>query len=115
MGQNYENDSDVTNCVVHKTYVVDRPVHLKLWYTKQKNVKVYYWMLPDVTSIVKVRQSKDLLQTSTLLVKCCNATPLKVLFPDFVEGLPKILDFGYFVLIWWQSDKKQEILKLKQS
>ena len=21
------------------------------------------------------------------------------------------LDFGYFVLIWWQSDKKQEIPK----
>ncbi len=28
-----------------------------------------------------------------------------------VEGLPKFLDFGYFVLIWWQTDKKQEILK----
>ncbi len=28
-----------------------------------------------------------------------------------VEGLPKILDFGYFVLIWWQTDKKHEILK----
>ncbi len=28
-------------------------------------------------------------------------------FPRFcVEGLPKILDFDYFVLIWWQSDKK---------
>ncbi len=39
---------------------------------------------------------------------------LKALIPDFVwtvEGLPKILDFGYFVLIWWQTDKKQEILK----
>ncbi len=23
----------------------------------------------------------------------------------------KILDFGYFVLIWWQTDRKQEILK----
>ena len=22
-----------------------------------------------------------------------------------VEGLLKILDFGYFVLIWWQTDK----------
>ncbi len=22
--------------------------------------------------------------------------------------MPKILDFGYFVLIWWQTDKKQE-------
>ncbi len=28
-----------------------------------------------------------------------------------MEGLPKILDFGYFVLILWQTDKKQEILK----
>ncbi len=28
-----------------------------------------------------------------------------------MEGLPKILDFGYFALIWWQIDKKQEILK----
>ncbi len=28
-----------------------------------------------------------------------------------MEGLPKILDFGYFVLIWSQTDKKQEILK----
>ncbi len=38
----------------------------------------------------------------------------KVLFPDFVwteEGLSNILDFGFFVLIWWQTDKKQEILK----
>ncbi len=25
-----------------------------------------------------------------------------------VEGLPKILDFGYFALIWWQTHKKQE-------
>ena len=25
-----------------------------------------------------------------------------------VEGLLKTLDFGYFVLIWWQTDKKQE-------
>ncbi len=31
-----------------------------------------------------------------------------VLFPDFVWRVcrPKILDFGYFVLIWWQTDKK---------
>ena len=30
-----------------------------------------------------------------------------------VEGLPKILDVGYFVpvLILWQSDKKQTVLK----
>ncbi len=28
-----------------------------------------------------------------------------------VEGLPKMLDFGHFVLIWWQTDEKQEILK----
>ncbi len=38
---------------------------------------------------------------------------VKVLFPDLVwrPGLPKILDLGYFlVLIWWQSDKKQEVL-----
>ena len=34
------------------------------------------------------------------------------LFPDFVRrGLPKILDFGYSVLILWQTDKKQQILK----
>ena len=26
-------------------------------------------------------------------------------------GSVKILDFTYFVLIWWQTDKKQEILK----
>ncbi len=26
-------------------------------------------------------------------------------------GLPNILDFGYFVLTWCQSDIKQEILK----
>ncbi len=26
-------------------------------------------------------------------------------------GLPKILDFDYFVLIWWQTDKKQGILE----
>ncbi len=29
----------------------------------------------------------------------------------YVEGLPKSLEFGYFALIWWQTDKKQEILK----
>ncbi len=23
-----------------------------------------------------------------------------------MEGLPKILDFGYFVPIWWQTDTK---------
>ncbi len=28
-----------------------------------------------------------------------------------VEGLPKKLYFGYFVLIWWKIDKNQEILK----
>ncbi len=27
------------------------------------------------------------------------------------EGRPKMIDFGYFVLIWQQSHKKQEILK----
>ena len=33
----------------------------------------------------------------------------KVLFPDFVwrVQMPKILAFGYFVLIWWPSDKTQ--------
>ncbi len=37
---------------------------------------------------------------------------IKSAIPWFcVEGLPKILDFGYFVFIWWQTDKKQEILK----
>ncbi len=25
-----------------------------------------------------------------------------------MEGLPKIFDFGYFVLIWWQTDNKPE-------
>ncbi len=30
--------------------------------------------------------------------------------PKFcVEGLPKILDFGYFVLIWWETNEKQEL------
>ena len=29
-----------------------------------------------------------------------------------VEVLPKMLDFGYFVLVWWQTDKKNP---LKQS
>ncbi len=28
-----------------------------------------------------------------------------------VEVLLKILDFGYFVPIWWKTYKKQEILK----
>ena len=38
--------------------------------------------------------------------------PIQSAIPRFcVAGLPKILDFGYFVLIWWQTDKKQEILK----
>ncbi len=30
---------------------------------------------------------------------------------DRREGLPKMLDFGYLVLIWWQIDEQQEILK----
>ncbi len=29
----------------------------------------------------------------------------------YVEGLSKILDFDYFVLIWWHSDKKQQLTK----
>ncbi len=29
------------------------------------------------------------------------------------EGLPKMLDFNYFVLIWWQTDQKQEQSKLQ--
>ncbi len=47
------------------------------------------------------------------LVKSCNycfkyISPI----PRFcVEGLLKILNFGDFILIWWQTDKKQEILK----
>ncbi len=37
---------------------------------------------------------------------------LKSAIPRFcVDGLPKCLNFVYFVLIWWQTDKKQEILK----
>ncbi len=32
-------------------------------------------------------------------------------YSQILCGLPKFLDFGYFVLIWWQTDKKQEILK----
>ena len=36
----------------------------------------------------------------------------KSAIPRFcVEVQPKILDWGYFVLIWWQTDNKQEILK----
>ena len=27
---------------------------------------------------------------------------------NWVEGLPKMLDFGYFVQIWWQSDKQEK-------
>ena len=43
-----------------------------------------------------------------------NLLKVKVLFPDFsVEGLPKILDFGDFVLIWRQADRKQRNLKAK--
>ena len=34
-----------------------------------------------------------------------------MLFQILWQGLSVILDFGYFVLICWQSDKKQEILK----
>ncbi len=36
-----------------------------------------------------------------------QARKLKSAIPRFcVEGLPKILDFGYFVLIWQQTGKK---------
>ncbi len=39
-------------------------------------------------------------------------TQLKSAIPRFcVKGLPEICNFGYFVMIWWQTDKKQEILK----
>ena len=32
----------------------------------------------------------------------------KSAIPRFgVESLPKIFDFGYFALMWWQSDNKQ--------
>ena len=31
-----------------------------------------------------------------------------------MKGLTKILDFEYFVLIWWQTDKKKQAI-LKQS
>ncbi len=41
-----------------------------------------------------------------LLGKKKSLLNIKVLVPDFVEGLPKILDLGYFVLIWWQTEKK---------
>ncbi len=27
-----------------------------------------------------------------------------------MAGVQKILDVGYFVLVWWQTDEKQEIL-----
>ncbi len=38
---------------------------------------------------------------------------VKVLFPDFSVDLraAENVRFGYFALIWWQTDKKQEILK----
>ncbi len=25
-----------------------------------------------------------------------------------MEGIPKILDFGYIVLMWWQTEKKTQ-------
>ncbi len=28
-----------------------------------------------------------------------------------MASLPKLLDFAYFVLNWWKSDKRQEIMK----
>ncbi len=44
------------------------------------------------------------------LFACSPPSLLKVLFLDFcVEGQPKISYFDYFVLIWWQTDKKQQI------
>ena len=37
---------------------------------------------------------------------------VKSAIPRFcVEVLPKFLNFDYFVLVWWQTDKKPEILK----
>ena len=42
---------------------------------------------------------KELLDTFSAIPRFC------------VEGLPKNLEFGYFVLIWWQSDNRQEIPK----
>ena len=50
---------------------------------------------------------RNLLSSTKRWWKCYSQIPRFC-----VEGLPKILDFGYFVLIWWQTDdKKQEILK----
>ncbi len=46
---------------------------------------------------------KKYTRIKTFLDTCLNAIPRFC-----VEGLPKILDFGYFVFTWWQTDKKQE-------
>ena len=61
------------------------------------------WFLSCERAYSKACSCQDLFCT-----KCAN---LKVLFPDFVWSLPKILVFIYFVSIWQQSDKRQEILK----
>ena len=38
--------------------------------------------------------------------KILEQAPLSIIPKFCVEGLPTILDFGYFVLIRWQTDDK---------
>ena len=45
--------------------------------------------------------------TKSLILYCSfNYVQGEVLFPDFVWRVCKKIHFGYFVFIWWQTDKK---------
>ncbi len=51
----------------------------------------------------KFQNTEDYTLTCTLIQR-------KKVIRFCVEGLPKILDFDYFVLNRWQTDQKQEIM-----
>ena len=55
------------------------------------------------------KQTKNIKITNKIIITIIII--IKVLFPDFVWKICRMLDFGYFVFFWWQTDKKQEILK----
>ncbi len=62
-------------------------------------------------SIVWISFIRVNLEISNYSNSTCGVSYLKSYSQIFCGGSAKILDFGYFVLIWWQTDKKQEILK----
>ncbi len=63
-----------------------------------------------MTDVIHVVTSlKDILTISTTEITNQPSQTILSAIPRFcVEGLPKILDFVYFALIWWQTDKNSK-------